>query len=195
MKSITPVRLFAALAGALALPAVVHAHAGSSIVYDCASGIAHPFQGWDHFAAMLAVGVWAAQLGGRARWLVPSAFVTVMTCAAAIGSRGFAFPGVEPMIATSVLALGVLIAAAARIPLAASVTLVSFFAAVHGFAHGTEMPANAGAVSYPTGFVLATAALHILGLGLGHFALSRSQRLARALGAVCTAAGAALLFT
>lgn len=194
MKSITPVRLFAMLATPLAFPAVAHAHSGSSIIYDCASGIAHPFHGWDHLAAMLAVGVWAAQLGGRARWLMPVAFVTVMTCAAVFGSRGFAFPGVEPIIATSVLALGVLIAAAARMPLATSATLVSFFAAAHGFAHGTEMPANAGAFSYTAGFVLATAVLHAVGLGIGHLALRRSQRLPRVLGAVCTAAGAALIF-
>ena len=194
MKSITPVRLFAMLATPLAFPAVAQAHSGSSLVYDCASGIGHPFHGWDHLAAMLAVGVWAAQLGGRARWVVPAAFVTVMTCAAVIGSRGFVVPGVEPMIATSVLALGVLIAAAARMPLASSVTLVSFFAAAHGFAHGTEMPANAGAFSYTAGFVLATAALHLLGLAIGHLALGRSLHLPRALGAVCAAAGAALLF-
>ena len=194
MKSITPVRLFAMLATALALPAVAHAHSSSSIIYDCASGVAHPFHGWDHLAAMLAVGVWAAQLGGRARALVPAAFVTVMMCAALVGARGIVFTGVEPMIATSVLTLGVLIAAATRMPLAASVTVVSFFAAAHGFAHGSEMPVNAGAFSYTAGFVLATAALHALGLGIGHLALGRSPHFPRALGAVCAAAGTALLF-
>jgi urease accessory protein len=194
MKSMTPARFIPILAAALAFPAVAHAHTGSSLVYDCASGIAHPFHGWDHLAAMFAIGVWAAQLGGRARWWVPAAFITVMTCAALVGSRGVVLPGVESMIATSVVALGILIAAAARMPIAASVALAALFAAAHGFAHGAEIPANAATYSHVAGFVLATAALHTVGLGIGAVALSRFQQIPRALGALCAVAGAALLF-
>jgi urease accessory protein len=193
MKSITPHRLFALVAAALAFPAMAHAHSGSALAYDCASGFAHPLFGWDHFAAMVAVGVWAAQLGGRARWLAPGAFVTVMACGAFVGARGAVFPGVEPVIATSVLTLGVLVAAGVRMPLTASLLLVSFFAIAHGFAHGAEMPAGASTLSYGTGFITATLGLHIVGLCLGQLALRRSRHLPRILGAVCTAAGAVLL--
>src|SRR5688500_18983774 len=83
MKNVTLARFFALSAAALLLPAPAHAHSGHALAYACASGIAHPFHGWDHLLAMVAVGVWAAQLGDRARWLVPVAFVGVMTCAAA----------------------------------------------------------------------------------------------------------------
>jgi urease accessory protein len=193
MKRFTPVRLVATLAVALAFPAFAHAHSGQALVYDCASGIAHPLHGWDHLIAMIAVGLWAVQLGGRARWLVPATFVTVMACSARLGSRGIIFPGVELMIATSVLALGVLIAAMARMPLFASVAIVTFFAAIHGFAHGAEMRVGVNLFSYAVGFVIATSALHALGLALGQIANRKSQLLFRAIGAGCAAIGIALL--
>lgn len=195
MKRITPLRALALAGATLALPASAFAHSGHALVYDCASGAAHPFHGWDHFAAMIAVGVWAAQMGGRARWLVPASFILVMTCAAALGARGFALPGVEPMIGASVLVLGVLIAATARLPLGASVVVVALFAAAHGFAHGAEIPAGANVLPYAMGFVLATTLLHAAGLSLGHLAQSRFAAIPRALGATCAVLGAALLLT
>ena len=142
---------------------------------------------------MVAVGVWAAQLGGRARWLAPGAFVTVMTCGAFAAARGVVLPGIEPVIATSVLTLGVLVAAAVRVPLLASLLLVSFFAVAHGFAHGAEIPAGASTLSYAAGFVTATLALHTIGLCLGRLTSRSSSLLPRTLGAVCTAIGAILL--
>jgi len=193
MKNGTPTRLLALGAAALVFPALAHAHSGHALVYDCASGLAHPFHGWDHLLAMVAVGFWAMQLGGRARWMVPAAFVGVMTCAAVVGARGAAWPGLEPVIATSVLVFGLLIVTAARLPLTLGVALVSVFAASHGFAHGAEIPANAGASSYAAGFALATVALHALGLGIGHLALRGPRLLPRVLGAACAAAGAVLL--
>jgi urease accessory protein len=193
MNKVTLNRFVAVGTAALVFPTLAHAHSGHSLVYDCASGFAHPLHGWDHLLAMVAVGFWARQLGGHARWSVPAAFVGVMTCAAVLGSRGVAWPGTEPMIATSMLVLGLLIVTAGRVPVGVGVTLVSLFAAGHGFAHGAEMPLNSGALPYVTGFVLATLALHVLGLGLGHLALRQPNFLPRVMGAGCAAAGALLL--
>jgi urease accessory protein len=193
MKRFTPVRFFALLAATFAFPALAHAHPSGSIVYDCASGLAHPFHGWDHLAAMIAVGVWAAQLGGRARWLMPTVFVAAMACAAMLGVRGISLPGVEPMIATSVLTLGVLIAAVIRLPIGASVAVIAAFAVSHGLAHGAEIPASSQPVSYAAGFVIATLALHAMGWALGHVAHRRFEFLPRALGAACAATGLVLL--
>ena len=132
-------------------------HEGHDFTWDFSGGFAHPLSGWDHLLAMIAVGLWAAQLGGRARWLVPSAFVGVMALGAALGHAGLMFPGVEQGIAASVLVLGLLIATAVRLPVAAGMALVGLFAGFHGIAHGAEMPATAGGLSYGAGFILATA--------------------------------------
>ena len=124
---------------------------------------------------MVAVGLWAAQLGGRARWLVPASFVGVMTLGGALGMAGAGLPLAERGIAASVLILGVLIAATVRLPLAASAALVGIFALCHGHAHGIEMPGTAAGLSYALGFAGCTALLHALGLGLG-LLLQRAQR-------------------
>jgi urease accessory protein len=195
MKNVSPVRLLALVASALALPTLAHAHAGHALVYDCASGLAHPLHGWDHILAMLAVGVLAAQHGGRARCLLPAAFLTVMSCAAVLGARGLALPGVETMIATSVLVFGMLVTATKRLSLAATALVVGFFAIAHGMAHGAEMPVNSAAFSYGAGFVLSTALLHALGLLLAHFASLKSAHLPRLAGGACAAVGAALLIS
>lgn len=195
MKSTTPARHVAMIAVALALPSFAHAHPGNALVYDCASGLAHPFHGWDHLTAMIAVGVLAAQLGGRTRWILPAAFITVMSCAAVLGARGITLPGIETIIATSVLVFGLMIAATARLPLAVSASLVGLFAFAHGLAHGTEIPVTTAAVSYGTGFVLSTAALHGAGLLFGYLASRSSPRLPRAAGVACAAVGAALLLS
>jgi urease accessory protein len=122
---------------------------------------------------MVAVGLWAAQLGGRARWLVPASFVSMMTVGGALGMMGVNLPLVETGILVSVLVLGILIAAAARLPLAASMAVVGLFAIFHGHAHGAELPAAASGISYALGFLLATAGLHACGLGLGLLAQKR----------------------
>jgi urease accessory protein len=120
--------------------------------------------GLDHLLAMVAVGLWAAQLGGRAAWLIPAAFVSVMTAGAGLGMSGVHLPLVEQGIIASVVVLGLLIATAARLPLVASAGLVGVFALFHGVAHGTEMPASASGFAYAAGFALATATLHAIGL-------------------------------
>ena len=139
---------------------------------------------------MIAVGLWAAQRGGRALWLVPLAFVSVMILGALLGMAGIAIPFAEKGILISVLVLGVVIAAAVRLPLAASMMLVGLFALFHGHAHGTEMPATASGWLYGLGFVLATAGLHGLGIAIGLGAKRYvSDKLIRLTGCLIAACG------
>jgi len=150
----------------LLLPSLAHAHTGGHAT-GFWHGAEHPVSGLDHILAMVAVGLWAAQLRGRALWAVPASFVGVMALGGVLGVAGIAMPFVEQGIVLSVLALGVLVAAAVRLPLAASVALGGLFAIFHGHAHGAEMPAAASGLTYGAGFVLATALLHLSGIGLG----------------------------
>lgn len=147
-------------------PMLAHAHPGHD-VSGFAAGVAHPLHGLDHILAMVAVGLWAAQLGGRARWLVPASFVSVMALGGALGMAGVPLPFAEQGIFASVLILGVLIAAAVRLPVPASMAVVGLFALCHGHAHGLEMPGTAAGLAYGAGFVLATALLHTAGIGTG----------------------------
>lgn len=154
----------AALA-ALSLPAAAFAHTGVGHTYGFAAGLMHPVGGLDHLLAMVAVGLWAAQLGGRALWLVPTSFVLLMLVGGTLGASGMQLPFIEPGIALSVLVLGLLVAGAFRINLAASALIVGLFALFHGHAHGAEMPMEASALGYSLGFALATALLHTAGIG------------------------------
>jgi len=144
-----------------------HAHVIPGDVHGFGSGFAHPLHGLDHILAMVAVGLWAAQLGGRARWLVPASFIGVMALGGALAMAGLRVPFTEEGIMLSLLVFGILIAVAARFPLAASMAIVGLFAFFHGHTHGTEMPANAVGCAYGAGFVLATAMLHATGLAIG----------------------------
>ncbi len=166
--SVSPISLTAAL---LLLPVLAHAHPGppGHTHFSFAAGAAHPLSGIDHILAMVAVGLWAAQLGRRALWAVPAAFVGLMAVGGALGMSGAVhhLPFVEQGIMASVLILGLLIATAARLPLAASMAIVGMFAVFHGYAHGAEMPAAAGGYAYGAGFVIATAALHATGVAAG----------------------------
>lgn len=156
------------IAGVIALcPLSAYAHPGHGTATVFASGFSHPFGGLDHWLAMVAVGLWAAQMGGRALWIVPGAFVSLMLAGGALGISGIHLPYVEAGILASVMVLGVLVAAAFKFPLAASAAIVGLFAMFHGHAHGTEMPLAMGAVSYSLGFALATALLHALGIAGG----------------------------
>ncbi len=151
----------------LALPTLAHAHTGAGSTHGLTSGFAHPILGLDHLLAMVAIGLWAAQTGGRALWAIPATFVGVMALGGALGIAGVAVPFIEPGILVSVLLLGLLIALAVRLPLAAALPLVGLFALFHGAAHGDEMPPDASGLTYAAGFLLATAALHAAGIGLG----------------------------
>ena len=173
-----------------ALPAA--AHPGHGPMWGFAAGVQHPLSGIDHLLAMIAVGLWAAQLGGRSRWLVPAAFVGVMTLGAVLGHAGFAIAGIEQGIAASILVLGLLIACAVKLPTVASMAIVGAFALFHGVAHGAEMPATASGLSYGVGFVASTILLHVIGLGLG-LALKDQQKVARFAGGTVAIVGAIAL--
>jgi urease accessory protein len=150
------------------LASAASAHPGHGAGGGFAAGVYHPVSGIDHILAMIAVGLLAAQIGGRAMWVLPAAFISLMTGGGLLASTGHVqVPWVEQMIAASVLVLGLLIATSARMPLMASVSLVAFFAMFHGYAHVAEMTVGASALSYSAGFVLATAALHAVGLAIG----------------------------
>lgn len=152
---------------AVFLAQTAEAHTFGTHGVGFAAGLSHPFLGMDHLLAMLAVGVWAAQLGGRALWRVPLAFMTMMALGSALALGGMPLPAIETGVASSVLVLGLLIAAAARFPLVASMLLVGVFALFHGHAHGQELPQAASALLYSLGFLLATGLLHATGAGLG----------------------------
>jgi len=172
-------------AAALALlPSLAYAHAGAGETGGFMHGLAHPAGGLDHVCAMLAVGLWAAQMGGRQVWAVPLTFAGVMALGGALPLLGVALPFVEQGIVLSVLLLGVLIAAAIRLPLWLGSSMVGLFALWHGHAHGAEMPEAVSGFGYALGFVLTTALLHALGIafGLGMQSLAR-QRVIRAAGA------------
>jgi urease accessory protein len=154
------------------------AHTGVGPVSGMAAGFAHPIGGLDHVLAMVAVGILAAQQGGRALWLVPAAFGAMMMVGGALGVAGIALPYVELGIAGSVIVLGAVIAVGRRMPVALAMALAGAFAVFHGHAHGTEMPLNASGLAYGAGFVLATASLHVAGIGLGLGAAKRARSLA-----------------
>ena len=143
------------------------AHIGDHSHMSFAEGLRHPLTGLDHMLAMVAVGLWASQLGRRALWLLPVTFPAVMAIGAAIGFSGVALPFVEIGIAGSVLVLGAAVALALRPSLAVSVPLIALFALLHGYSHGVELPAAASALSYGAGFVAATLALHLIGIAIG----------------------------
>jgi urease accessory protein len=156
----------------------------------------HPLGGLDHLLAMVAVGLYAALLGGRALWLVPATFVGVMALGGALGAAGYPLPHVETGIALSVIVLGLAVALRANLPTLAAMALAGLFAIFHGHAHGAEMPADAAAVSYSAGFMLATALLHGAGIAIGLAAgrlAERGSRAIRLAGGAVALAGVVIL--
>jgi urease accessory protein len=194
----TPFRVLsrAAFCAALLLPALCLAHVGSDAgdhhgTAALAAGFAHPFTGFDHLAAMLVLGVWSA-LTARRVWLAPIAFVATLAIGALVGSAGIAMPSVEPMIAASLLALGLLLAIGAKLPAIGGVAVAAVFALFHGAAHGQEL-AGHGALWAIAGMVVATALLHTAGIGLGMLLRQRSVWWPRVAGAAVALFGVALL--
>lgn len=175
----------------LATPALAHSGVGTHFAFF--DGFTHPLLGLDHLLAMVGVGLWAALVGGKARWLWPAAFVTVMTAGGALALNGIALPYVEALILASVIGIGAAVAFGLRLPLVAGATICAAFAIAHGHAHGAELPVGASAIDYVAGFVVATAALHAIGIVVG-LLLQRSSRLARLTGAAIAASGAVLAF-
>ena len=131
------------------------------------TGLQHPWSGLDHILAMIAVGLWGAQLGRPAIWLLPIAFPMMMAAGAMMGLLGIPVPGVEIGIAFSAILLGVMVLAEVRPKIAVSMAMVGFFAIFHGHAHGTELPPGQSGLLYSMGFVIATGCLHGLGIALG----------------------------
>lgn len=187
-KRTLPATLFIA---ATASPAAAHVGIGDTT--GLLAGVLHPISGFDHVLAMVMIGVWAALLGGRALWLVPLAFVTVMTAGGALGMLGVPLPFAELLIAASIVGLGALIAFEVRLPLAAAIALGGVFAIAHGHAHGSEMPETASGIAYGLGFIAATASLHLAGIGLGMAAFRFAKpAFVRAVGAVALVFGVAI---
>jgi urease accessory protein len=159
-----------ALAVVSFIPVLARAHVLPGDAAGFHHGFVHPMFGLDHILAMVAVGLWAAQLGGRALWAVPASFVGVMVTGALLGAKGVTVPFVETGIMVSVLFLGLLILASVRLPLWASMAVVGVFAIFHGHAHGAEMPVTMSGLESGIGFILATTILHASGLVLGGLA-------------------------
>ena len=152
---------------ALFWPAIVWAHVGSGEVGGFLTGVQHPVSGLDHVLAMIAVGLWGAQLGSPALWMLPVAFPMMMACGGMLGLMGLPMPGVEVGIAVSAVVLGVMVLAEARPTLSATLAIVAFFAVFHGHAHGTELPEGQSGLLYSMGFVMATGCLHGVGIAIG----------------------------
>jgi urease accessory protein len=151
----------------LAAPQVVRAHPQSGAAGGFLSGFSHPISGWDHILAMIAVGLWGAQLGAPAMWLLPVTFPMVMALGGMMGLLGIPLPGVEFGIAASAIVLGGMVLSEARPRLWIAALIVGVFAIFHGHAHGTELPAGQDGLLYSAGFVIATGCLHGVGITIG----------------------------
>lgn len=145
--------------------ALAHPQKGEAVGF--LTGFRHPISGLDHVLAMVAVGLWGAQLGAPAIWLLPVAFPMVMAMGGMLGLMGVPLPGIEYGIAASAILLGAAVLFELRPPLAIAAILVGFFAIFHGYAHGTELPPGQSALLYSMGFVIATGCLHAAGIGIG----------------------------
>jgi urease accessory protein len=178
----------------LSVGCAASAHTGEAAGGGFATGFLHPVLGWDHVAAMVAVGLWGAFLGPPAIWLLPVTFPLVMALGGALGVAGVPIPGIETGIAASALVIGVAVMLAMRPPLVVAAVVVGFFAIFHGHAHGTEMPGAANPLAYAAGFVIGTGLLHLAGISLGLLARSGTGRFAvRGMGAVIALAGRGFL--
>jgi urease accessory protein len=176
----------------MATPALAHSENGEAI--DFWGGFTHPIFGLDHVVAMVAVGLWGAFLGQPAIWMLPVVFPLVMAVGGAAGVIGLPLTGVETGIAISAIALGAMVALAARPPLWVAAVLVGVFAVFHGYAHGTELPIGADAIAFSMGFVIATGMLHLTGIAFGGLSHWPAGRIAvRALGVVICLIGVGFL--
>ena len=173
----------------MASPASAHTAAGSGFAF--LDGILHPLMGVDHLLVMIGVGLWAGMTGGKARWIWPVAFVSVMAVGAAAALAGINLAHVETLILLSVVGIGAVVGLGLRPPLAIGAVVCGLFALAHGHAHGTELPLGASAVGYVAGFLVTTAALHGVGVALGMIA-NRDTWITRTAGAAIAITGAAL---
>ena len=149
----------------LALPAFAHEQSGVS--GGLLGGIMHPLTGMDHLIAMVAVGIWGAQLGAPAIWILPITFPLVMAMGGVAGVLRVPLPMQEPVVALSALVLGAAVALRLRLPFVAAAAIVGVFAIFHGYAHGVELPTAANPLAYGIGFVVSTGLLHLCGITIG----------------------------
>jgi urease accessory protein len=181
----------------LFLSSAAQAHTGVGDTNGFSHGFLHPVGGIDHVLVMVAVGLFAVHLGGRALWLVPLSFVSMMIAGGALGTAGVGLPFVDIGIGLSVVMLGIAVAFGVNLPTAAAMAMVGLFAIFHGHAHGAEMPESVSGLGYAAGFVIATATLHGCGIGLGLLLgkLSEAQeiRISRLAGSAMALAGLAIL--
>lgn len=178
---------------ASALPAFAHVQQGQAQGF--LTGLSHPISGLDHVLAMIAVGLWGAQLGPPAVWLLPVTFPMMMAFGGFFGLLGIPLPGVEVGIALSAVLLGLMVAREAKPPLIVAGAIVAFFAVFHGHAHGTELPSGQSAMLYSIGFVIATGCLHGIGVAIGVVHKWPAGRVAlRFSGAVVALAGIGFLW-
>ena len=179
----------------LLVPGTAFAHTGHAGDHPFLSGLTHPAFGTDHLRATVAVGLWAAVIGGRAMWALPAAFVSAMLLGGLLGSAGVPLPGVEPMILASIVLLGVVAALSVKPDMIYALVFVAIFGIFHGHAHGAEGPGT-GLATYAAGFAIMTMALHLVGIGFGavvmrfaHGVLPRIAGGLTALGGVFLAVG------
>ncbi|HET6246172.1 MAG TPA: HupE/UreJ family protein [Tepidisphaeraceae bacterium] len=187
--------VIAAGASVLAFATVASAHPGHGASGGFSAGISHPFLGIDHILAMVAVGLCAVQIGGRALWLLPLTFISFMIAGGVLGfNAGHVPPAVEQGIAASVLLLGLIVAGGSRLAVPLTFGLTALFAMFHGYAHGAEMQPGVAFATFAVGFVIATTILHLAGIALG-VTLNRNRlpALARLAGGAI-AIGGVLLF-
>jgi urease accessory protein len=172
---------------------VAFAHVGVGSTASFAAGVAHPLSGLDHMAVMIAVGLWAALKGGRALWVWPAAFVGVMLIGGALGMMYVPVPFVEPGILASVVALGLMVALAVDLPVWLGAVVIGVFALLHGHAHGSEVAETVSGAEYMAAFALATATLHLVGIGFALTMARASLRpVVRIAGVACMAIGVGL---
>ena len=159
------------------------------------NGFLHPLSGWDHLLAMVAVGIWGVQCGGRARWMLPLAFLATMAAGGILGMTWrVQVPMLDQGIAATVLVLGLMLAGSVRVSVLTGCWMVAFFALFHGYAHGVEMPATAAGWAYGLGFVVATAGLNYAGILAGQAMQRFETRIPiRIAGALIAIAGAFIL--
>lgn len=191
-------RLAIAAVALAMLPSAALAHVGVGDTHGFTAGFSHPIGGLDHILAMVLVGVFAWQLDAwAALWLVPATFVLVMAIGGGLGVMGVDVPFVEIGIALSIVVLGAIVAAGVKAPVAVAMGIVGLFAIFHGYAHGAEMPEDAGALTYAAGFMLATALLHCVGIAIGFLIGWVSERsgpvLVRAVGGLTALVGVGIL--
>ena len=188
------IKLLVAVTGLLSLASLpVHAHTGLGTVHGLVDGLLHPLMGIDHLLVMLAIGLWAAKLGGRALWMVPGSFLLAMAAGAGLQYTGFTISAAETWVAFSVLASGWLVLKNQHISSGFAVAIAAGFALSHGYVHAAELQTGTEAMGYASGFLLTTAVLHGLGVAAGLSGAVRLKIINTALGLLCAIVGTTLL--